>query len=108
MKKTSEKRKTPRHGCYVPVEGKEGNDFCNSQTVDISKKGIGLISNRAISVDEKIAVEVVLDPNEDSVLVKGHVKWVRPLPDPDKYRVGMVFEDFFFGSPARLNKYFRK
>ncbi len=108
MKKNSDKRKDERFKCYVPVEGKDGSCFEKTQTVDISKNGIGFISSNSISLKEKIAVELVLSPEGDPVLVVGQVKWVRPVPGTTNFRVGMTFEDVLNGSSSRIKKYFKK
>ena len=108
MKKKSEKRKDERYKCLVPVESKKGTGFDSSQTVDISKNGIGFISPKSVSPNEKIAVEIVLSPETEPVLVMGLVKWVQRLSDSDQYRIGMTFADVLRGSKSRLNKYLAK
>jgi c-di-GMP-binding flagellar brake protein YcgR len=100
------KRTEARHDCYVPVESKDGSEFDQTKTVDISRHGIGFLSAHAIPINQKIAVEIALKPNTEPVLVIGVVKWVRKLSDSDQYRVGMTFSEVISGSPTRLNKYF--
>ena len=106
MKKTSEKRRQKRYRCFVPVEGKRGGVFDQTQTIDISPKGMGLISPRAVSVEERIPVELILKPQSDPVLVLGEVKWVRRLFGSGQYRVGISFADVLQGSPSYLGRYF--
>lgn len=103
-----EKRRADRFGCYVPVECKKGVAFDQSQTIDISKGGIGFITEERIPVNTKMAVEIALSPEEDPLLTWGQVKWVRPVPHSSHYRVGMKFEDISAVWQSRLNKYFRK
>ena len=102
----SEKRKDERFTCFVPVESKKGATFDKTQTVDISKNGIGFISPKPISLDEKIAIEIVLTPESDPVLVQGKVQWVRQLSGSENYRVGLSFADSSTGFRSRLGKYF--
>ena len=59
------------------------------KTMDVSQNGIGFISDRKISVDDRIAVEVEYREDADSVLKLGRVKWVTRIPGSDCYRFGM-------------------
>ena len=99
------KRKNERFTCYVPVEGKTGTAFESSQTVDISKGGIGFISHKEIPLNKKIAIEIALAPEGESVLVIGQVAWIRQLSN--LYRIGMRFANVISGSQSRLDSYFR-
>jgi len=99
-------RSESRYNCFVPVEGKQGCEYERTKTLDISRHGIGLLSSQPIGLNQKIALEIVLKPNTEPVMVIGVVKWVRKLGDTDQYRVGMVFSEIISGSPTRLDKYF--
>ena len=94
-----------RYNCLVPVEGKEGSEFDQTKTLDISRHGIGFLSSHPIAINQKIALEIVLKPNTQPVMVIGVVKWVRKIGVSDQYRVGMVFSEIISGSPTRLDKY---
>jgi len=94
-----------RYNCLVPVEGKEGSEFDRTKTLDISRHGIGLISSQSVGINQKIALEIVLKPNTEPVMVIGVVKWVRRLEVFDQYRIGMVFSEIISGSGTRLDKY---
>jgi hypothetical protein len=98
-------RSETRYNCLVPVEGKEGSQFAQTKTLDISRHGIGLISSHAVGINQKIALEIVLKPDTKPVMVIGVVKWVRKLGVSGQYRVGMVFSEILSGSPDRLDKY---
>ena len=98
-------RSEARYNCLVPVEGKVGCEFDCTKTLDISRHGIGLISSQSVGINQKIALEIVLKPNTEPVMVIGLVKWVRKLVS-DQYRVGMVFSEIISGSSTRLDKYF--
>ena len=99
-------RSEARYNCLVPVESKEGSEFDRTKTLDISRHGIGLISPQSVGINQKIALEIVLKPNTEPIMVIGVVKWVRKLSDSGQYRVGMVFSETISGSPSRLDKYF--
>jgi len=101
------KRKSIRHGCMVPVEGKRGTAFDRSQTVDISRTGAGLIVHNYVAVNTKMALEIELKPDAEPVLALGQVKWVRQLPGLEAYRLGISFTQLETDSKSRLNKYFK-
>jgi len=108
MRKKTEQRRMSRQLCAVPVDGKEGGVFAGIRTVDICQGGVGLISNKAIPVNEKIVVQIDLGPAEQPVLVLGEVRWVEKVQHSDYYRVGMSFcEDVGSGSRSRLKNYFK-
>jgi c-di-GMP-binding flagellar brake protein YcgR len=94
-----------RYNCLVPVEGKEGSQFDRTKTLDISRHGIGFLSSHPIGINQKIALEIVLKPNTEPVMVVGVVKWVRKIGVSDQYRIGMVFSEIISGSSNRLDKY---
>jgi hypothetical protein len=102
---TANQRSETRYNCLVPVEGKEGSEFDQAQTLDISRHGIGFLSSHPVGINQKIALEIVLKPNTDPVMVIGVVKWVRKLGVSEQYRVGLVFSEIISGSPTRLDKY---
>jgi len=98
-------RSEDRYSCLVPVEGKEGSEFDRAKTWDISRHGIGLISSHSIGINQKIALEIVLKPNTEPVVVIGVVKWIRKLGASGQYRAGMVFQKLISDSGNRLDKY---
>ena len=98
MENAANKRKCARFDCYVPVNGKEGAAFSSTKTVDISRDGIGFLSNHAIPLKERVAIELALKPDTEPVLVIGEVKWVRKISDTDQYRIGLTFADVIDGS----------
>jgi c-di-GMP-binding flagellar brake protein YcgR len=108
MENLINKRRSKRFDCYVPVGGKEGAAFSSTKTIDISRDGIGFLSNHAIPVNERVAIELVLKPDTDPVLVIGEVKWVRKVLDTDQYRVGLTFADIIDGSQDDLDKLLNK
>ena len=81
--KSIEHRKTDRQPCRVPLDAQKDSAFDQSRTVDISQNGIGLVSQRQMSVDEQIAIEVEISADGEPVLVVGQVKWVRKIPGKD-------------------------
>lgn len=102
----AEKRCEARHRCSVPVESKADSSFDETQTVDISRHGVGFISCHPHSINEKIAIEIQLKDGTDPVVVIGIVRWVRKLSDSDQYRVGLNYDQVMSGSPRRLDRYF--
>ncbi len=98
-------RSESRYNCLVPVEGKEGSEFDGTKTMDISRHGMGFLSSQNVAINQKIALEIVLKPNTEPVIVIGLVKWVRKLGVSDQYRVGVVFAEIISGSSTRLDKY---
>lgn len=107
MNTAANKRKNKREQCLVPVDGKEDGPFASTQTIDISKEGIGFISKKKIAKNKQIAIELELDEEGDPVFVIGKVKWVRAIPDSESFRVGLHFDDILRGSKSRLYKYFK-
>jgi c-di-GMP-binding flagellar brake protein YcgR len=106
MPAAANKRSETRHNCFVPVESKSDSSFDQTQTVDISRHGIGFISPHAHNINERIAIEIQLNANTDPVLVIGTVKWVRKLSDSDNYRIGLNYDEIISGSQRRLDRYF--
>ena len=100
------KRRTARVSCLVPVDGQEGGTFDNLRTIDISKTGIGFVSQKKIPLNKKIAIELDLN-EEESVFVIGRVKWVHPIARTQHYRIGLSFTDIKNGNKSRLNEYFK-
>jgi hypothetical protein len=106
MPAASNKRSENRRNCFVPVESKSDSSFDQTQTVDISRHGIGFISPHPHSINERIAIEIQLKPDTDPVLVIGTVKWVRKISDADQYRIGLNYDEIISGSPRRLDSFF--
>lgn len=103
------KRKNSRYTCFVPVDGKKGSPFALTQTFDISKGGIGLVSPKKIPLNKRIAIELDLsDEGEETVIVIGKVRWVVPDEDTNQYRIGMSFDEIIGGSRSRIEQYFQK
>jgi hypothetical protein len=111
MMNKSERRRNERQSCLVPVEGKQGSVFAQTQTVDISKSGIGFISKKKIPLDKKIAIELdfVTENESEPALVVGQVKWVSRIPKSPYYRIGMLLtEDLAIGSKSQLKEYIQR
>jgi len=106
MSAAANQRSEARFNCLVPIDGKEGSAFDRTKTFDISRHGMGIISSQHVGINQKIALEIVLKPNTEPVMVIGVVKWVRKLEVSDQYRVGLVFSEIISGSSTRLDKYF--
>jgi hypothetical protein len=104
MKYKKEARQGLRRECMVPVDSHEGT-FDKIRTVDISQKGVGLICNYPMPVDDDIAVKVDLTPRGESVVVWGKVRWVKRIAHTGNYRIGVKFTDqILCGSRSRLSR----
>ena len=103
---TKEKRRNPRFICRVPVLCKKGTMFDNSQTIDISKGGVGFYSQRFVPVDTNMIMEIALSPKKDPLLAVGKVRWIQKVGYMDKYRVGMEFADMSKQAKDRLAEHF--
>ncbi|MFP4473768.1 MAG: PilZ domain-containing protein [Candidatus Omnitrophota bacterium] len=100
-------RKADRQSCTVPIEGPHQGRFSHACVRDISRGGVGLISQEEVAVDQQIAVELELSPEGDTAVVMGRVKWVRPDPQTGGYRVGLKFGKVVDpGSRSRIKHYF--
>ncbi len=100
------KRKSERIPCLVPVEGKSGGIFDHAATFDFSREGVGFISERRIPLRKAMTIALDLGVEEDPIFVRGEVRWVKPMVDSDKFRIGISFENFLGESKFRLKQYF--
>ena len=105
--KVLNKRKSKRQSCIVPIDGKKGSIFESTQTVDFSKGGIGIISQKRIPLNKEITIALDLSMDEEPIFVVGKVKWVRSI-SKDEYRIGVIFKDIKKGSKERFDKYFKQ
>jgi len=103
-----DKRKNPRHNCYVPVMCKKGTMFDHSQTMDISSGGAGFVTPRFIPIKTKMMVEISLTPDSEPIMALGEVMWVTQVPHSDNFRIGLKFIDISTPVKSRLEKYFIK
>lgn len=93
MKAQKNQRRGARYHCRVPVESKRGNAFFASQTIDVSRRGVGIISEKPVPINSRMAIEIILSPDSDeSILAVGKVKWIHKIPNSKNYRVGMILE----------------
>jgi len=107
MGSESEKRRSKRYSCSVPVDSKGTGVFAGSQAVDISKGGAGIIVSNFIPIDTEMPVEIDITPEGEPILAVGKVQWIRELSQKDSYRVGISFDDVKAGSKSRLRKFFK-
>lgn len=94
--------------CTVPVDGKKGSVFDHTKVVDLSKGGVGFVSEHRIPVNKEVPIEIETTAEGDPIFVIGRVQWVRRILDSKKYRVGVSFKDVLQGSKSRFNEYFKK
>ncbi|MDP3143360.1 MAG: PilZ domain-containing protein [Candidatus Omnitrophota bacterium] len=103
-----EKRKAPRLDCRVPIMCRRGSLFNNTQTLDISQGGVGLLSPKIIPINTNMVMEIALSAKSEPVLCVGKVCWVQKSNYSDHYRVGMNFTDIAQDSEGRLEQYLEK
>lgn len=108
MQSVADKRKDKRLPCLVPVDSKSGGPFDHTQTFDISKRGLGFISDHKIPLNKKIAIELDLYASGDPVVVVGRVKWARPINGTSKFKIGLYFESLLQGKRSQLSDYFNE
>jgi len=101
-------RKNERYDCLVPIDGKDGSIFDQTQAVDFSKKGLGFVSRHRIPVNKEIPIEIELTVDGKPVFVVGRVQWVQRILNSKNYRIGISFKDVLKGSKSRLNQYFKE
>lgn len=107
-KRMKDQRRVKRHNCLVPVDGKKGSPWERLCTSDISAQGLGLVAEKAVPLNKKIAVEVLLAPDGEPVILIGRVQWVKHMAQGDVYRLGMKFTDVLSrGSLKKLKEKFK-
>lgn len=104
----SDHRKSARKVCLVPVDGKKGSVFDLTQVIDISKGGLGFVSEHRIPVNKEVPIEIETTPEGKPIIVIGKVQWVRRIMNTKSYRVGVTFKDVLQGSKTRLADYFKE
>ncbi len=87
------KRIDSRFDCCVPLMDEKKEALLSSQTIDISKSGVGFVSARFIPMNTKMTVELSLQRDSMPFLVQGKVKWVEKMPNSSNFRIGMSFPD---------------
>ena len=92
----------------VPIDGKDGSVFDQTQTVDFSKKGLGFVSRHRIPVSIEILIEIELTVDGNPIFVIGRVQWAHRILNSKNYRIGILFKDVMTGSKSRLNQYFKE
>jgi len=107
MKKIKNNRLIRRRRCLVPVDSRAG-EAASMRTVDISRRGLGLITERPMAVGDGLAVQMDVSPDGDAVVVWGKVRWVRRIPSTGRYRLGVRFDESTpNASAAELKRYRR-
>jgi hypothetical protein len=105
--KMSQHRKSERKACVVPVDGKKGSVFDQTQVIDFSKGGLGFVSKHRIPVNKEVPIELEVTADGKPVFVIGRVQWVHKIMNTKSYRVGVSFKDVLSGSKSRLKEYFK-
>ena len=100
-----EKRKSQRLDCRVPIMCRRGSLFDNSQTMDISDGGVGLLSPKMVPVNTNMIMEIALAEKQEPILCVGKVRWVQKSGIADSFRIGMNFTDIAEDCKNRLSQY---
>ena len=103
-----EKRIDARYECQVPLMDERKATLVHSQTIDISKSGVGFVSARFIPINTKMMIEISLVRDGEPVLVQGKVKWVEKAAESSTYRIGMTFPDISDKAQSRIEGYFKE
>jgi len=103
-----EKRIAARYECQVPLMDEKKETLACSQTIDISKTGVGFVSAQFIPINTKMMVEISLARDGEPVLIQGKVKWVEKAAEASTYRVGMTFPDISDQAQSRIESYFKE
>lgn len=89
------------------MESKIGGGLDLTQTIDISKKGLGFVSAKKMPINKKIPIEIDLS-EDSSILVIGKVKWSKAIKGTELFRIGLNFETVEKGCQTRLNQFFKQ
>ncbi|MDP8266985.1 MAG: PilZ domain-containing protein [Candidatus Aceula meridiana] len=103
-----EKRIAARYDCQVPLLDEKKETLGQSQTIDISKSGVGFVSARFIPINTKMMIEISLARDGEPVLIQGKVKWVEKAVKASTYRIGMTFPDISETAQSRIESYFHE
>ena len=92
MEKRRHSRISYREAIQYSMLG-ESDDRGGSLAYDISETGLRLQSERFISFNSRIVLEIPLGPINGSevITIHGRVAWVRQIPYSDRYQVGLEF-----------------
>ena len=78
------------------TEIKPDDDYTFSLSKNISVGGINLLSNKSLSQDTKLKIDLLLSKTQELITVFGNIKWINdPKTDePDApYEMGLEFVD---------------
>lgn len=79
--------------------------FQGSYGRDVSMGGACIELDRFVKVGTQMTVRMQMPNTQQVVEAKARVSWVSVVPESDRYRVGIVFEQFISGQPARTQNY---
>ena len=103
-----ERRRFPRNTCRLPVRlyPKQEPRVIESLTKDLSVGGLRCVSRQHKASGMPLSVELMLEPGERPLTVRGHVAWSRQIPDSEQFDLGVSFHAFPESDRKRLSTYF--
>lgn len=72
-----------------------------AQTVDVSAKGVGLVTDRELSVGVPLEMWLGISDDHEPLYMRGEVVWSNSL-EPNRYRVGVDLERADFMGMSRV------
>ena len=92
----NERRRFPRNACRLPVRlyPKYEPRVIETLTKDLSLGGLRCLSYQDRPLGMPLSVELILEPGERPVTIRGHVAWSHKLQQSDQFDLGVSFHVF--------------
>ena len=92
--KSRDKREHPRYPFKQAVKFQIGEYSCpdGSLSRDLSRGGICLTVSQFVPVKGSVILYLQRYQEAHVIMVKGTVRWIKMLPDSERYQVGIHFE----------------
>lgn len=102
-----ERRRFQRASCLLPVRlyPKQESRVIETLTKDLSVGGLRCVSQHERQIGMPLSVELMLEPGERPLTLRGHVAWSRPIQESEQYDLGVSFHAFPESTKKRLSTY---
>ena len=102
-----DRRQFPRNTCRLPVRlyPKQEPRVIETLTKDLSLGGLRCLSRQEKPSGAPLSVELMLEPGERPLTVRGHVAWSRPIQQSDQFEVGISFYAVQENTKKHLSSY---
>ena len=102
-----ERRRFPRANCLLPVRlyPKQEPRVIETLTKDLSVGGLRCVSRQERQIGMPLSVELMLEPGERPLTLRGHVAWARPIRESEQFDLGVSFHAFPEATKKRLSTY---